>query len=161
MGLVYLYESLRVPACCMLYAVCCMLSWTIYRKRSTAQPTLHTLSQSSKASVRADQRVAMQASRQSWRELACRPTFIQLAVSSKRAKESKSTRPTQSTTTHTGLAGVGCAKDWPFSISRIMNTNISLRPFYGYFFRTCMRRPSCCAVSWSSRHFQVVNFHLK
>ena len=82
-----------------------MSSLSIYRKtqHSEARSALHKAANK----VRADQSATTQASRQSWRELACRRAFIiQLAAFSKRRKISKYVRQKNATTHKVAEAGV-------------------------------------------------------
>ena len=72
----------------LLELACCRASTT----QSTAQHSATSHAQGSEA-VRADQTVTTKASRQSWREPACRREHLQLTVFSKPTKKSKFARP--------------------------------------------------------------------
>ena len=95
---------------------------------------LHTAAKQS----RADQNAATQASGQSWRGPACRLAFIQLAVFSKRAKVSKSARPTKKVFSY-----YLCWSCWRLFASRRFASGRPLCRLYSpfIFFLVSMRRP--------------------
>ena len=70
---------------------CCRESAASTAQRTAMESTLHKAAKQ----VRAGQIATTQASRQNWREPACRRAFIQLVVLSKRTKKSKRARPTE------------------------------------------------------------------
>ena len=84
---------------------------------NTAQQGAIRPAQSSKASTCRPERDNA-SSRRSWRELAYRPAYIQLAAFSKRTKKSQSARQKYTTTPTKQLKLVWCSKDSPvFPIS--------------------------------------------
>ena len=116
----------------MYLLACCQRASTASTvQHSTAQSALHEAA----TPVRADQSVTTQASRQSWREPACRPAFTQPRGVLKTNQEIEIARPTKIYVykhSHSSLAGVRCAKDLSFISISTRYYTCSFRPFYEY-----------------------------
>ena len=148
-------KSLLYPNFCFWgpFFTCTSLEHLPQTQHSKAQSALHK----SAKQLRDYQRATTQASRRSWREVACR-TFTQFAALSKRINRNTRGKNIRPLTKHLKL--VWCAEDLPlFPITRRYNTALSLRHFY--VFRTCMRRPGDFLGAWSSSILQAVSLHLR
>ena len=129
---VFLLYVSYVRACCRRESI------PSTAQHSTAQLALHKAANQ----VRADESATtQQASRQSWREPACRRAFIRLAMFSNRTKESKSARPTKSyNQSQNSVAGVMIGGLSSISIVGKLQ-RCSFSP--SFLFRTCVQRPGC------------------
>ena len=136
-----------------------MLSWSIYHKRSTVQSALH---KSSKARTCRSERD--NASKQSWRQPACRRAFTELPVFSKPSKKSNLPGLKKYTAPREAADLVCCANYVPLFPILILGSKIQHCSFSPSFLCISYMHATSGLFSWSmelSCHLQGVSLRLK
>ena len=123
---------------------------------STAQRSV--ISPAQRSLVRADQSTTTQASRQSWREPACRRACICTFRCVQKNNQEIEIFPVWNTYNHKqqlamreGIAATSFQSQHDTTLFFIFRT---------YLYDACMQRPGCFPGAWRSWHLQVVNLHL-